>query len=40
MQVNFGVLVSALVLRSAGSEFESSGDGQGYKLFQEIALKN
>ena len=38
--VPVGVLVSALVSWSAGSSFESIGDGQGYQLFREIALKN
>ena len=41
MPVSVGVsLVSALVLWSAGNEFKSSGDGQGYELFTEIALRN
>ena len=38
--ISVGALVSAVALYYAGNGFKSSGDGQGYELIGEIALKN
>ena len=37
--VTVGAMVSALLFRSAGCEFKLIVDGQGYELFENIALE-